>query len=328
VLLIQGTNTLDKQIKTFKNELLQLSQVKSATISDYLPIKGTKRNGNGFYKEGKNKEDQAVSGQLWIVDHDYLKTMGIKLIDGRDFAVDMPTDTTSLIINQSMAKELGLQNPVGQRIMNWEVYNVIGVMEDFHFESLRDEIDPLALRLGTSPNIVSVKVSAGDMSGVIEGVEGVWKKFSPHQPIRYTFLDESFARMYDDVQRMGRIFISAAILAIIVACLGLFALSAFMVEQRSKEISIRLVLGASMKSIFSLLTINFLKLILISILIAAPIAWYAMRKWLENFTYRTEVTWDVFVLTGTIAVLIAILTISYQSIRAGLANPVNSLKSD
>ena len=166
------------------------------------------------------------------------------------------------------------------------------------------------------------------MTGVLAGVEAVWKKFSPNQPIRYSFLDESFARMYDDVQRMGRIFVSAAVLAIIVACLGLFALSAFLVEQRSKEISIRLVLGASMKSIFSLLTVNFLKLVLISIVIAAPIAWFAMRKWLEDFTYRTEVTWDVFALAGVIAVLIAVLTISYQAIRAALVNPVNSLKSE
>jgi putative ABC transport system permease protein len=159
-------------------------------------------------------------------------------------------------------------------------------------------------------------------------VEGMWKKFSPNQPIRYSFLDESFARMYDDVQRMGRIFVSAAILAIIVACLGLFALSAFMVEQRSKEISIRLVLGASLKNVFSLLTLNFLKLVLISVMIAVPVAWYAMHKWLENFTYRTEITWDVFLLAGIMAVLIAVLTISYQAIRAGLMNPVKSLKSE
>lgn len=328
VVLIQGTNTLDKQIKTFKNELLQLSQVKGATISGYLPIKGTKRNGNGFWKEGRNKIDKSVGGQMWVVDPDYLQTMGIKLIDGRNFSERMPTDTMSLIINQSMAKELELSNPVGQRIMNWEVYNVIGVVEDFHFESLRDKIEPLAFRLGASPDIVSVKVNAGEMSTVLGEIDKVWRKFSPHQPIRFAFLDESFARMYDDVQRMGRIFVSAAVLAIIVACLGLFALSAFMVEQRSKEISIRLVLGASLKSIFSLLTLNFLKLVLISIVIATPIAWYAMRKWLEDFTYRTEITWDVFLLAGIMAVLIAVLTISYQSIRAALMNPVKSLKSE
>jgi putative ABC transport system permease protein len=166
------------------------------------------------------------------------------------------------------------------------------------------------------------------MSSVIQSIDGIWKKFSPNQPIRYTFLNESFARMYDDVKRMGSIFICAAGLAIIVACLGLFALSAFMVEQRSKEISIRLVLGASLKTIFNMLTFNFLKLVLISILIAVPIAWYLMRNWLQNFTYRTEITWDVFVIAGALSVLIALLTISYQSIRAAFVNPVQSLKTE
>ncbi|MEO7990138.1 MAG: ABC transporter permease [Chryseolinea sp.] len=328
VLLIQGTSTLDKQIKTFKNELTKLSAVKSVTISDYLPIKGTKRNGNSFFKEGRSKTDQSVGTQVWRVDHDYIKTMGMKLIEGRNFSEDMRTDSASIIINRAMAKELELTDPVGQRIMNWQVYNVIGVVEDFHFESLREEIGPLALILGDDSNIISVKISSTDMSSVISSVEAIWKKFSPNQPIRYSFLDESYAHMYDDVQRMGRIFISAAVLAIIVACLGLFALSAFMVEQRSKEISIRLVLGASLKSIFSLLTINFLKLVLISIVIAAPVAWYMMHKWLQDFTYRTEITWDVFVLAGAIGVLIAVLTISYQSIKAGLIKPAENLKMD
>jgi putative ABC transport system permease protein len=328
VLVIQGTSTLDKQIKTFKNELTKLSAVKSVTISDYLPIKGTKRNGNGFFKEGRSKTDQSVGGQMWRIDYDYIKTMGMKLVDGRNFSEDMRTDSSSIIINQAMANELELKDPVGQRIMNWQVYNVIGVVENFHFESLRDEIRPLAMILGDDSNIISVKIGSTDMSSALASIEATWKKFSPNQPIRYSFLDESYARMYDDVQRMGRIFISAAVLAIIVACLGLFALSAFMVEQRSKEISIRLVLGASLKSIFSLLTLNFLKLVLISIVIAAPIAWYVMNQWLQDFTYRTEITWDVFVLAGIIGVLIAVLTISYQSIRAGLIKPAENLKMD
>jgi len=329
VLLIQGANALEGQINVFKNELLELSQVKSASISGYLPIKGTKRNGNGFWKEGEKTTEQPVNGQMWIIDHDYLKTMGIKLVDGRNFSPDMPTDTASLIINQMMAKELGLPNPIGQRITNWQtVYNIIGVVEDFNFESLRVKIEPLALRMGTSPSIISIKFNSANMAGVLGGIESLWKKFAPHQPIRYSFLDESYARMYDDVKRMGRIFVSAAVLAIIVACLGLFGLSAFMVEQRSKEISIRLVLGASWQNVFSLLSFNFLKLVLISIVIAAPIAWYAMHKWLQDFTYRTEISWDVFVVAGIMAVLIAVLTISYQAIRAGLMNPVSNLKSE
>ncbi len=328
VVLIQGTNTLGEQMPAFKNELLSLSQVASVAVSDYLPIRGTKRNGNGFFREGRSNVDKAVSGQMWIIDPDYLRTLGIKLIDGRNFSPDVASDSAALIINQSMAKRLGLDKPVGERIMNWQVYHIIGVVEDFHFESLRNEIGPLAMRLGTSPNIVSVKIHSEDVAGVLAGIDGIWKKFAPHQPIRYAFLDEQYARMYDDVQRMGRIFVSAALLAIVVACLGLFALSAFMVEQRSKEISIRLVLGASMESVFGLLTTNFLKLVLVSILLAAPLAWYAMDQWLQNFTYRTELAWWIFVLAGALALLIAVFTISFQAFRAARMNPVNSLKSE
>lgn len=328
VLLIQGTNTLGDRIKTFKNELLNLSQVKSATISDYLPVNGTKRNANAFWNEGKIKEDKGVGTQVWIVDHDYIKTLGIKLIAGRDFSPDMVSDTSAIIINQSLAKELGLKEPLGKRITNWRVYNVIGVVEDFHAESLNDEIGPLAMVAGISPSIISVKVNTDDMPAMIQSVTKVWKKFSPNQSIRYAFLDERYAAMYDDVLRLGRIFTTFAILAIVVACLGLFALSSFMVEQRGKEIGIRLVLGASLKNIFSMLTVNFIKLVLISIVIASPIAWYLMNKWLDDFIYRTDIGFDVFVMPGLIAIVIALLTVSYQSIRAALINPAESLKSE
>ncbi|HEY9005790.1 MAG TPA: ABC transporter permease [Ohtaekwangia sp.] len=328
VLLIQGTNTLGDKVKTFKDELLQLSQVKSATVSDYLPIRGTKRNGNAFWNDGKQKEEKSVGVQIWEVDPDYIKTLGMKIVDGRDFNRDIVSDSASIIINQKMAKELGLKDPIGRRVANWRPYTIIGVVEDFNFESLREEIHPLCFVLGNSPRIVSAKVDTQDMAGTLASIEAIWKKLSPHQPIRYTFLDESFSRMYDDVKRMGSIFTSFAILAIVVACLGLFALSAFMVEQRGKEISIRLVLGASLNSIFNLLTLNFIKLVLISMLIAAPLAWYMMQKWLEDFSYRTEITWDIFVLAGAMSILIALLTISYQSIRAALVKPVNNLRSE
>lgn len=328
VIVLQGTNTVGDKLTPMKNELLNISSVKSVSISDYLPIQGTKRNGNGFWNEGRDKVDKSIGAQLWVVDEDYLKTMGIKLLEGRDFARDRISDTLSIIINQTMAKELGLKDPVGKRIQNWRVWNVIGVVEDFNFESLRDEVYGLGMVVGISPGNVSVKVNTTDMGNTLRQIEKVWERFSPHQKIRYTFMDESYARMYDDVQRMGKIFTTFAIFAIIVACLGLFALSAFMVEQRSKEISIRLVLGASLQSIFNLLTMNFIKLVLISVVIAGPIAYYIMMEWLEDFEYKTGITWDIFILAATIAVFIALATISYQSIRAALAKPVNGLRSE
>jgi putative ABC transport system permease protein len=326
VLLIRGAGTLDKQLTTFKNELLQLSQVKSATISDYLPIAGTKRNGNGYWKAGKKKEEMSTGSQNWKIDHDYLKTMGIKLIAGRDFSTNIRSDSGSVIVNQAFVKEIGLKDPIGARIESWRVWTIVGVVENFNFESLREKVNPLVFEHNEYASIVSVKIKSGDLATTIKNISGIWKKFSPHQPIRYSFLDENYANMYEDVQRMGRIFTTFAVLAIIVACLGLFALSAFMVEQRGKEISIRLVLGASLSSIFSLLTLNFLKLVFISVLLASPMAWYGMKKWLEDYTYKTEITWDVFFFAGIIGAGIALLTISYQSIRAGMVSPVENLK--
>ena len=166
------------------------------------------------------------------------------------------------------------------------------------------------------------------MRGTTQSVSGLWANFSPKQSMRYSFLDERFAMMYADVQQMGRIFTSFAVLAIVVACLGLFALSAFMTEQRSKEISIRLALGASLNSIFQMLTRSFLLLVMISLVIASPIAWFMMQRWLEGFVYRVGIGWDVFVLSGVLAAMIALLTISYQSIRAALMNPVKNLRSE
>jgi putative ABC transport system permease protein len=328
VVLIHGTNTLGKQVTTFRDALEELGGIQSAAISDYLPIAGTKRNGNTFWKEGKIQIDRGVSGQRWVVDHQYITTLGMNIVDGRDFSPTIKSDSSGVIINQAMTRELKLQSPVGQRITNGTVYTVIGVVEDFNFESMREDIGPLVMVLGTSPSIISVRASTKNVSQVLESVNSAWQKFSPHQSIRYTFLDDSFATMYEDVQRMGRIFTTFAILAIVVACLGLFALSAFMVEQRSREISIRLVMGASIRNVFHLLTNNFFVLISVSLGISIPVAWYFMEKWLNDFAFKISITWEVFAVSGLIVFLIAVLTIGYQSIKAAFINPVKSLRSE
>jgi putative ABC transport system permease protein len=243
-------------------------------------------------------------------------------------SADTPYANSSVIINQTMAKKLNLKNPIVKRITNGATFTVVGVVQDFNFESMHDEIGPLLLHLGLSPSIVTVKVRGANMKGTLAAIKATWKAFSPSQPIRYTFLDESFANMYADVQRMGNIFTTFAVLAIIIACLGLFALSAFMAEQRSREIGIRKVLGATVSGITTLLSIDFIKLVFIAIVIASPVAWYAMNKWLEGFAYRIQMQWWVFVLAGVVALVIAIVTVSFQSIKAALMNPVRSLKSE
>ncbi|WAC10590.1 ABC transporter permease [Dyadobacter pollutisoli] len=332
IVLIHGAGTLDKKIDTFKDEIKKLPQVKNASVSDYLPIKGTKRNGNGFWQFGKTKENASVSGQFWVADENYIETLGIKLIAGRNFSRDRTTDAKAVIINQKLAKDLNLKDPVGKHITNWSNsgndLEVIGVVEDFHYESLKENIEGLCIQLGISPGIVSVKVNTSDMKGALKSITDVWNSQAPNQPIRYTFMDQSFAQMYDDVNRMGLIFTSFAVLAIIVACLGLFALSAFMVEQRSKEISIRKVLGASVRSILSLLTGNFLMLVLISAVIASPIGWYMMQEWLQDYEYKITITWDIFVFAGLVAGFVAIVTISFQAIRAALIDPAKGLRSE
>ena len=326
VLLLHGANTMGDQVIPLKNELLKLADVKNVSISDYLPIAGTKRNGNGFWNEGKINLDP-VGGQFWQVDHDYINTMGINIVKGRNFSIDMPTDSKAAIINQTLANQLGITDPIGKRIMNGnQTFTVIGIVEDFNFESMKQEIGGLCLVLGNSPNIVSVKVNTSNMSGAIHSITNVWDRFSHSQPIRYTFLDESFASMYEDIQRMGLIFSTFAFLAIIIACLGLLALSSFMVAQRTKEIGVRKVLGASLSNITFSLSRNFLALVIIANIIAWPLAYYFMNKWLQDFAYRINISWWTFIITGGIVLLIALVTVSWQAIKAALANPVESLR--
>lgn len=330
VMLIQGTNTLG-EIRTFKNELKDLPQVKNVSIGDYLPIASGKRDGSGFWKEGTGGADQHVDGQFWVVDEDYLKTMGMRLVAGRSFSREMGSDTQAIVINQAMAERLNLGgNPLGKRITNGDGFRtVIGVVADFNFESMQESnIGAVGMILGISPSVVSVKLSGGDMGKAIPAISAIWKKFYPDQPIRYTFMDEGFASMYADVQRMAMIFTSFAVLAIVIACLGLFALSAFMAEQRSKEIGIRKVLGASVGGVTALMSKGFIKLVMISIVIASPLAWWVMNKWLQDFSYRIAISGWVFLMAGGVAILIALFTVSFQSVRAALMSPVDALRNE
>src|SRR5680860_608338 len=330
VVILEGANVLGNKAESFKEQLLQLPQVQQVSQSDYLPVDGSKRNQTTFNKVGAGSEDGGVLSQTWRVDYDYIKTLGMQLKEGRDFSREFASDSVnSVIINRKMAHDLGLEKPLGKQIdNNYQHWTIIGVVEDFHFQSLKEGITPVALTIGNDIGTVAIKISSGNINEALAAIAAIWDRNVPDQALSYGFLDQRFAQMHEDVQRMGKIFNSFALFAIFVACLGLFALSAFMVEQRKKEISIRIVLGAPFKSIYKLLTLDFMKLILISIAIAVPIGWYMMNRWLEDFAYRIDIGWEIFLGAGAIALFIALLTISYQSIGAALMQPIKSLRTE
>ena len=329
VLLIQGSNILGDQVTSFKNELTRLADVKSASVGDYLPIEEGKRNGNTFWTPERSRDEISGNGQYWLVDSDYVQTLGMKLVDGRDFSKEMSENSRAAIVNQEMVRQLDLKDPVGKQVINGVgTWDIIGIVEDFNYDSMRHEIRPVCMVLGNSPNVTAVKFATADLSSFLKSVEGVWDKFSPDQPIRYSFLDESYARMYADVRQMGSLLATFSLLAILVACLGLYALSSFLTEQRSKEISVRRVVGASLSSIFGLLTASYVKLVIVAFGVAAPFGWYLMQRWLDGFVYRIEVTWDVFFFAGLIALLIAVATVSYQSLKAGQTDPAKGLRTE
>jgi putative ABC transport system permease protein len=330
VLLIQGTGTLGDQLPSFKNELLKVSGVQAVTNSDFLPISGSKRNGNGMYRVGREKLDPMTMVQLWNVDADYLKVMGIRLAGGRNFSPGLASDSQAVIINQTMASRMGLTHPVGERI-NWGQGNgvpIIGVMEDFNYESVKQKIGPLVLMLGNWTTTVAVRTNTTDIKGLLAGVGKVWRGFSPQQAFRYTFLDESFEHTYADVRQTGNIFTSLAILAVCIACLGLFALSAFMAEQRRKEMGIRKVLGASVMEVARLLSRDFLRLVALAIVIGSPIAWWIMHWWLQDYVYRITLGAGVFIGAAVLVMVIALLTVSWQALKAGTTNPVGALRAE
>ncbi len=341
VIVIKDTYALENQLQAFKDEVLKDSRVKSGTISGFLPVSGTYRTDNAFWPEGiQPSADNLVSFQCWRVDYDYVQTLGMKIKEGRDFSREFPSDSGAVILNEAAIKLFGFEaDPIGKKISSYsgapgaagnniESYPVIGVLEDFHFESMKQHITPLGLFLRKSSGMISFKFEAKNSGEVIESIGNTWKKMAPGLPFSYSFLDEDFEKMYASEQRLGKIVVVFATLAIIIASLGLFALTAFTAEQRTKEIGIRKVLGASVGSIVMLLSKEFGKLIIIAFVLAAPIAWFGIDWWLKSYTYKTEIGILVYVLAGIMAFLVAWLTMGYQSLRAASSDPVKSLRSE
>ena len=335
ILIVQDFYGSGTKGDAIKQEVKKIAQVKSASISSFLPTPSS-RSDYTYYREGFNNQEDAVNMQRWLVDYDYLETLDIKLKAGRDFSKERMTDSTAIIINETAVSLMGVktEEAIGLRISsdlgdeNGEYFTIIGVIDNFHFETLRNDIGALSLRLGTSRGNMAVKLSGKDFSAAVTAIEEVWKKNIPEQPLVYSFMEESFNVTYEAEQRLGHIFMVFTILSLFIACLGLFGLAAFNAQKRTKEIGVRKVLGASVGQISYRLTLDFLKLVGIAILISLPIGWYAMNKWLQDFSYRIEINWWVLALAGLIAITIAIITVSYQSVKAAIVNPVKSLRSE
>lgn len=339
VVVVKTNETTESDILTFKQEVLRNSAVKMGAVSGFLPVASNRWN-DMWYPAGTTEQKQSVNMQEWKVDPDYIPTLELKLVQGRNFAQARVADSTAVIINEIAARRLGYAQPIGKTIhkTGGEQLTIIGVVQDFHYESLRTTIEPVALvinarMLGSSVEkmsleAVSFRLNTADIASTLKSMEATWKKTAPGRPFEYTFLSDEFDALYRTEQRIGQLFTFFAIVAILIACLGLFGLSVFAAEQRTKEIGVRKVMGASVTGITTLLARDFLKPVLISILVASPVAWYAMDRWLQDFAYRVDIEWWVFVLSGVLAVAIALATVSFQSIRAALANPVKSLRSE
>lgn len=336
VLVINETWTLGRNEEVLRRQLLQDARVTSASTSGFLPA-GSPNNGIlSLYPDGNDA--QLFRMGYFGVDYNYIPTLGIQLVAGRNFSPEFLTDSSAVIINEAAVRTFGwhkgalgktLTNP-GILLSSGEnkVYRVIGVVKDFHYRSLHEQIAPMVMVLGDNSGSIIVKARTQDMADLLASIKDKWEAFGNGEPFRYSFLDESYEATYRAELRTGRILALFAGLTIFVACLGLFGLVKFATEQRVKEIGVRKVLGASVASIVTLLSLDFLKLVLIAIIIATPVAWYTMDLWLQDFAYKITMSWWMVVVAVVVTVGIALLTISFQSIKAALVNPVKSLRSE
>jgi putative ABC transport system permease protein len=316
----------------FKQAVSTLPGVLSTAMAGSVPG-GDDRDA---YSQIENvKGDMQIANlDLYFVDYDYIPQYQMKILYGRSFSKDFGTDSTqAMIVNESAMKMFGYHSPqqiVGKKFDQWGRRGiVIGVVRDFHFRSLQEVIKPLSIRIEPDGcNLISISVSGKNLPQTISAIENKWKTFIPNRPFSYDFLDEFFDQQYRSEDRFGRLFLNFAILAIFISCLGLLGLASYSTLQRTKEIGVRKVMGASLMNIVNLLSIDFLKLVILSFVIAAPIAWWFMYKWLQGFAYRVNMGWWVFALGGLTALLIALATVSFQAIKAAIANPVKSLRAE
>ncbi|MGN8224690.1 ABC transporter permease [Gracilimonas sp. BCB1] len=330
-------------VDSYKDEVLKSSFIKSATISSFFPVDGYSLNDLAYWPEGASPtQNNTVSLQTWEVDEHYVPTLEMEIIEGRNFSEDRSMDGQAVILNETAVQRLGLEDPVGKSIstyaMNHEdgsidqsrtrTFKIVGVVKDFNYESLRENVSPLGLFNQRSSGNIAFRFADVDVSEVLAVLEAEWTAQAPEQPFNYAFLDQQFDRMYRAESRIQNLMSTFSVLAILIACLGLFGLSAFSAEKRAKEIGIRKVLGADIVSVLRLISKEYMALIIISFIISAPIAYLVMQQWLQQFTYRIDLGISVFLISGLITLGIAIATVSWQSVKAALTNPINSLRNE
>ena len=335
IVTLPYTSQLTERYDAFRNELLSNASIKSVGRSSRIPT-GRLLDAMGASMESADSL-APVNADIKFVsaDQDFTTTYGVKIVAGRGFSRDYSLDTSAFLINEAAAKILGFKNPedaIGKNFgYGGRRGKLIGVFNDFHFESLHQKITPLVLLVPRSANSygsISIKITGSNITGALDRIATTWRNFLPESPYQFTFLDENFGRLYEAEARQKTLLIIFASLAIFIACLGLFGLSAFAILQRLKEIGIRKVLGADVPTIVALLSKDFLKLVLFAAIPSFVVSWYFMNKWLEDFAYRVSMPWWMFLTAGLLAAVIALITISFQAIRAALANPVKSLRTE
>ncbi|NIO48659.1 MAG: FtsX-like permease family protein [Candidatus Aminicenantes bacterium] len=312
---------------SLKIELLKRAGIRNVAASSNIPTYGVILTLDYITWEGKDPEDTKVF-HATSTGYDFIETLNMEIIQGRSFSEEYPADENAVVINETAQKLIGMENPVGKRLMLPDSeLPIIGIVKDYHFRSLHSEIEPLLLI--NAPSLyryILIKLDSGDIPSTLANIESTWKTFFPDTPFEYHFLDEAYGKLYRTEQQMGTLFNYFTGLAILISCLGLFGLASFMAEKRTKEIGIRKVLGAPVSGVVILLNKEFIKWVLIANIFAWPVAYYAMSKWLQGFAYRTKIEVWSFALAALIALAIAVVTVSYKSIKAATANPVESLR--
>lgn len=331
VILIRNAGRLEDQSDSFKNTLRDFTGITSVGGTTAIP--GSIHGSDPITPEGFEREDFILAAPVWV-DHDFVEAMGIELVEGRNFSRDYASDSSAILLNQAAIAKIGWDESLGRTVYEFGDFangeqiarEIVGVINDYHFQTMREEIGPMTLHLGTfaMPTLV-IRTNGQNLTETLEFIAREWDAAVPNQPLNYSFLDDSFEALYSSDQRLGHVFSSFAFFAILIAGLGLFGLGMFVTEQRTKEIGLRKAMGASVSQIVLMLSLDFTKLVLLSIVLAVPLAWYGMNQWLDGFVYRTNLQASSFLMASTMALGIAWLTVSYQSVKAAMLDPVDAL---